>query len=82
MSKITYNGTLPKIELGGYGHFAPGDSKTIDELTAAGMDNDTCAAEGWVVETEGKKTKKHADADEPTKPAAEHRRTHEMTKSN
>lgn len=76
MRKVTYTGKLPRIELGGYGHFGPDESKMVDELTAGSLDNEVCAAEGWSVESDGKKTKKSADVDESTKPAAESRRTH------
>lgn len=76
MPTITYNGKSPRIELVGFGHFAPGDKKQIDDLTAAAMSDDAAKAEGWSVELGDKKTKKSADANESTKPAAPARRSH------
>jgi hypothetical protein len=77
MPVVTYNGKVPSIELVNYGHFSPGDSKTVDDLTAAGMDNELCKAEGWSVDYgDEKRSRKSADI-ESTKPAAEsHRRSH------
>lgn len=74
MATVTYNGKLPRVELVGYGHFAPGDSKAVDDLTAAQMDNDLCKEEGWSVDGDGKSSSKKSADTESTKPAAEYRR--------
>jgi hypothetical protein len=66
---LKYDGLLPKAELVGFGHFAPGEEKTIDDYTAVQMDCETCKAEGWTV-TFDEKRKKSADT-ESVKPALE-----------
>jgi hypothetical protein len=68
---LKYDGPLPNVEVVGYGHFAPGDSKVVDDLTAASFDCDPCLEEGWTVElSEGRKKKQSADI-ENTKPMSD-----------
>lgn len=77
MAKVTYNGKLPSIQLVNYGHFAPGDTKTVDEFTALQLDNDLCRGEGWTVELDhSRKTRKSADSESNTSAAETSRRSH------
>lgn len=61
---LRYEGTTPKVEVPGYGHFAPGDEKQVDEKTAGEFEQQPCADEGWVVERSGAKKKAAAEEDE------------------
>lgn len=70
MPLLKYSGSLPKVEVGGYGHFAPGEEKTVDDRTAIEFDCPPCAAEGWSVTFEdGKKKASHADTEATITPA-------------
>ena len=69
---LKYDGALPQVEVGGYGHFAPGDEKTVDDLTAAQFDCESCKIEGWsVTYSDADKRKKKSADTETDKPAAD-----------
>jgi hypothetical protein len=64
---LNYDGPLPVAEVVGYGHFSPGEEKTIDDVTAAQFDCEPCQREGWTVEyTDSKKKRKSADQETVT----------------
>jgi hypothetical protein len=68
---LRYDGPLPQVEVGGYGHFAPGEEKSVDDFTAAQFDCDPCRDEGWSVTFGGEsRTRKSAES-ETTKPAVD-----------
>lgn len=50
MARLKYEGPLPVVEVQGFGHFSPGDSKEVDRVTAGAFTDPRCVAEGWVVE--------------------------------
>jgi hypothetical protein len=58
---LRYEGKVPVVEVQGYGHFSPGDEKTVDEKTAGEFEQQPCVDEGWVVERDGKKTRAAED---------------------
>jgi hypothetical protein len=69
---LKYDGPLPQAEVGGYGHFSPGEEKTVDDFTAAQFDCDPCKDEGWSVSYgDGEKRKKKNADMEATKPASD-----------
>lgn len=47
--KLRYEGPLTTAQVSGFGHFLPGEEKTVDFMTAAAFSDPRCAAEGWVV---------------------------------
>lgn len=67
MPLLKYSGPLPLVEVGGYGHFSPGEEKTVDERTATDFDCPSCEKEGWTVTFDGKS--KRADTESTTAPA-------------
>lgn len=54
---LRYEGNNPSVEVIGYGHFAPGDEKQVDEKTALDFEQQPCVDEGWVVVRDGKRSK-------------------------
>ena len=69
---LRYEGPLPSAEVVGYGHFAPGDEKSVDEKTALDFEAQPCVDEGWVVERDGNgKKKKTASDDETNEPSTD-----------
>lgn len=49
MPTLKYEGELPQVEVAGYGHFTPGDEKTVDLKTALDFDQEHPRREGWIV---------------------------------
>ena len=49
MPFLKYNGPCPRVQVAGFGHFAPGDVKAVDIQTAASMSHPDCQREGWEV---------------------------------
>jgi hypothetical protein len=49
---VRYNGPLSTTVLEGHGHFARGEVKPVDYLTACALKDERCAAEGWEVSDE------------------------------
>lgn len=68
MPLLKYEGICPSVEVGGSGHFAPGDERPVDVKTGLDMDQPHPKSEGWTVTWgDGEKPKVAvAEADEPT----------------
>jgi hypothetical protein len=60
-ASLKYTGKVPSVEVTGYGHFAPGEEKIVDESTAREFEQPACQAEGWVVTRTTDSKKKTAD---------------------
>lgn len=71
MPTLKYNGPLPQAEVVGYGHFAPGEEKSIDTKTAIEFDCDPCKDEGWEVAFEEGNKPKGADIETDNAPVRE-----------
>jgi hypothetical protein len=64
MARLKYTGNCPSVEVGGHGHFAPGEEKEVDMKTALDMDQPHPKSEGWEVTYEAGERKKVAEDDE------------------
>jgi hypothetical protein len=69
MPMLKYDGPLPRVEVGGYGHFAPGDEKSVDTKTAIDFDCQPCMDEGWSVTFEGNEKRATSADTETIEPA-------------
>jgi hypothetical protein len=69
MPTLKYDGKLPSAEVVGYGHFVPGEEKTVDIKTANDFDCAPCKEEGWTVTFDTGKKSKSADTENTTEPA-------------
>jgi hypothetical protein len=50
---LRYMGKNEKVEVTGYGHFAHGDEKMVDVVTAGAFIDPKCREEGWLVRADG-----------------------------
>lgn len=71
MPLLKYTGNTPSVEVGGFGHFAPGDEKTVDVKTALDMDQPHPKSEGWEVTWEKGERPKGAEVDETIAPVSD-----------